>query len=48
MLPMVSGVQKLHNELLDSYSEKELGTIADFLTRFTANVKLQAESMEGQ
>ena len=37
--PLVAGVQKAHKELIASYSEKELETIVDFLTRFTENVK---------
>ncbi len=36
--PMVMGVQKAHSELIASYTDKELETIADFLTRFTKNV----------
>ena len=36
--PLVAGVQKAHMELLDSYSEKELEVIGDFLRRFTENV----------
>ena len=36
--PMVAGIQKAHDELLTSYSDKELETIAGFLTRFTGNV----------
>jgi DNA-binding MarR family transcriptional regulator len=37
--PYIVGLQKAHHELLASYSDKELETIADFLTRFTNNVK---------
>lgn len=36
--PLVRGVQQAHAELIASYSDKELETIADFLTRFTNNV----------
>lgn len=36
--PMVAGSQKAQGELIASYSDKELETIADFLTRFTKNV----------
>lgn len=36
--PMVAGVQKAQNDLIARYSDKELETIADFLTRFTKNV----------
>jgi DNA-binding MarR family transcriptional regulator len=35
---LVTGVQKAHHELIDSYSDKELKVIADFLKRFTNNV----------
>ena len=44
--PLVAGVQKAHNELLTSYSDKELETIADFLTRFTKNVKEHTRVIE--
>jgi MarR family transcriptional regulator, organic hydroperoxide resistance regulator len=37
--PLVAGIQKAHKELLASYSQNELEIIADFLTRFTDNVK---------
>jgi DNA-binding MarR family transcriptional regulator len=37
--PLVAGVQKAHKELIASYSATELEIIADFLTRFTRNVK---------
>ena len=36
--PLVRGVQQAHAELIASYSDEELETIADFLTRFTNNV----------
>lgn len=36
--PMVAGIQKAQKELIASYSDKELETIADYLTRFTQNV----------
>jgi len=39
VVPMVTGIQKAQNELIASYSNKELETIADFLARFTENVK---------
>ena len=41
--PMVAGVQRALNELVASYSERELKTIADFLTRSTKNTKEQTE-----
>ena len=37
-MPLVTGVQQAHRELLAKYSEKELEAIADFLTGFTKNV----------
>lgn len=44
--PMVSGVQKAHNELISSYTDGELETIADFLTRFTNNVMEHVRMVE--
>jgi DNA-binding MarR family transcriptional regulator len=44
--PMVAGVQKAHRELIASYSAAELEVIADFLTRFTQNVKAHTELIE--
>ena len=37
--PFIAGLQKAQSELIASYSDNELETIADFLTRFTDNVK---------
>jgi DNA-binding MarR family transcriptional regulator len=44
--PLVVGVQKAHNELIDRYSNKELEVIADFLTGFTKNVSEQTQAIE--
>ena len=44
--PLVRGVQQAHTELISSYSDKELETIADFLTRFTNNVIESTEILE--
>jgi DNA-binding MarR family transcriptional regulator len=44
--PMVAGIQEVQNELIASYSDKELETIADFLTRFTKNVKDYTKTIE--
>ncbi|HSD56515.1 MAG TPA: MarR family transcriptional regulator [Candidatus Saccharimonadales bacterium] len=44
--PLVAGVQKTHGELLSTYSTAELEIIADFLTRFTENVKVQTKHIE--
>ncbi|HSX28251.1 MAG TPA: MarR family transcriptional regulator [Candidatus Saccharimonadales bacterium] len=44
--PLVAGVQQAHNELIASYSDQELKVIADFLTRFTENVKTHTKKIE--
>lgn len=44
--PLVAGVQKAHKELIASYSAEELEIIADFLTRFTQNVKDHTQMIE--
>ena len=44
--PLVAGVQKAHKELIANYTDKDLETIADFLTRFTENVKEQIKMIE--
>lgn len=44
--PLVAGVQQAHRKLLTRYSVEELETIADFLNRFTQNVKDHAEKIE--
>jgi DNA-binding MarR family transcriptional regulator len=44
--PLVVGIQKAHNELIAGYSDKELETIADFLTRFTQNVREHTKKIE--
>jgi DNA-binding MarR family transcriptional regulator len=44
--PLVAGVQKAHKELIASYTDKDLETIADFLTGFTENVREQIELIE--
>lgn len=46
--PMVAGAQNAQGKLLNDYSEKELATIADFLTRFTENVNRQTGTIEGR
>jgi len=43
---MVSGVQKAHKELIDSYSDKELEVITDFLEKFTKNIVEATKSVE--
>jgi DNA-binding MarR family transcriptional regulator len=44
--PLVMGVQGAHAELIASYSDQELETIADFLTRFTNNVIAHTRMIE--
>jgi DNA-binding MarR family transcriptional regulator len=44
--PLVAGVQKAHKELIASYTDKDLETIADFLTGFTENVREQIKLIE--
>lgn len=44
--PLVAGIQQAHRELLATYSESELETIVDFLTRFTNNVKAHTEAIQ--
>jgi len=44
--PLVRGVQEAHAELIASYSDEELETISDFLTRFTKNVTEQTKKIE--
>jgi DNA-binding MarR family transcriptional regulator len=44
--PLVAGVQKAHREMIASYSDQELATITDFLTRFTENVKNYTKLIE--
>ena len=45
---MVAGIQKVQNELIASYTSKELATIADFLTRFTKNVEEYTKTIDGE
>ncbi len=45
-MPLVAGVQEAHRKLIESYSSKELEIIADFLTRFTQNVKEHTNTIE--
>lgn len=44
--PLMSGIQKAHQELIATYSDDELAIIADFLTRFTKNVTDQTKEIE--
>lgn len=43
---LVGGIQKSHHELLESYSEKELELIADFLTKFSTNIVTATKEIE--
>lgn len=44
--PAFAGIRELQNELISSYSDTELVTIADFLTRFADNIKTYTKSVE--
>lgn len=44
--PLVEGLQQAQAELIASYSDEELATITDFLTRFTNNVKEHTRIIE--
>jgi DNA-binding MarR family transcriptional regulator len=44
--PMVAGIQKVQSELIASYSDEELKTIADFLTRFARNVEEYTKTID--
>jgi DNA-binding MarR family transcriptional regulator len=44
--PFVAGIQKAQTALIASYSDRELETIADFLTRFTKNVNEHTRIIE--
>jgi len=44
--PLVSGVQKAHNELIAMYSDDELEVIADFLNKFTKNVQEATKALD--
>jgi DNA-binding MarR family transcriptional regulator len=44
--PLVAGIQKAHRELIGSYTDEELRVVADFLTRFTHNVRQQTELID--
>lgn len=44
--PLVIGIQQSQAELVASYTDEELKTIADFLTRFTNNVLEQTMRIE--
>jgi DNA-binding MarR family transcriptional regulator len=43
---MFAGALRLQAELISSYSDKELETIADFLTRFVENLKKHTANIE--
>jgi len=44
--PLVADVQKAQRKLLARYSDEELGTIIDFLTRFTKSVTESTKKIE--
>ncbi len=43
---LVAGIQASHREVIASYSAKDLAVIADFLTRFAANMTHHAGELE--
>jgi DNA-binding MarR family transcriptional regulator len=43
---LVEGIQAAHHKLIESYSEKELVIIADFLRRFTDNIAEHTKRIE--
>jgi len=45
-MPLIVGLQKMNNELLNKYSDKELETIADFLTGFANNILEHTRKVE--
>ena len=44
--PLVVGIQQAHRELFTRYSDDELATIADFLSRFADNVSKHTDIIE--
>jgi DNA-binding MarR family transcriptional regulator len=44
--PLVADLVQNHCRLISTYSEEQLETIADFLTRFTENVKRQTATLD--
>jgi DNA-binding MarR family transcriptional regulator len=43
--PLVADIQKLNTEVIASYTDDELKTIADFITRMTENVRGQTKAI---
>lgn len=46
--PLVADIQKLNAEVIALYTDEELKTIADFLTRMTGNVRDQTTAINGR
>ena len=44
--PLVADIQKLNTDVIASYTDEELKTIADFLNRMTKNVKDQTTAID--
>lgn len=44
--PFIAGLQTAQNELIASYTRQELEAIADFLARFTTNVKERTKTIQ--
>jgi len=45
---LVAGIQKAHRDLIARYSPAELEVIEDFLKRFTENMSVHADRIEGE
>lgn len=43
---LVAGIQKAHKELIESYSDKDLEVIIDFLNKLTKNMSIEAEKLD--
>lgn len=44
--PLVAGIQKANKTVVESYTDKELEVIADFLNRFAQNMVEETEKIE--
>lgn len=44
--PLVSGIQKAHRDLIDSYTDAELETITSFLTGFAKNLAEHTQKID--
>lgn len=46
--PLVSGIQKAHKKVIESYSDAELEVITDFLTKFANNLAVETQKTAGK